>query len=444
MSKRSLLRHENHKTCNKPSETICKKCGREYKTLRWLNLHLEKNSCLEEKKEFICEKCERKFDNEYTFKKHLKRKTPCQRIVGDPTGIISNNQCPFCLREYKSTRSMASHFKICKVKNGEMDEFRQRFIDMENEIITMKEEKACSQNIGGNCEQNTNCHNTQNIIQILNTPETMAKLEKHIGCPINCYNHPNTDYIDKEIVVRNADGSCYRFPEIVKNFTRELYANLDHPENHSIIMIDISRDKLVGLQAIADDGKIGKKWKPLATQELFKTIKSKMEKKFVPCVENKIYTQVSNSIEKRNVQQFDSSVRGLKDTRALIERTIDDSDMLKLEKFKFDIKRLISYNLGQYEPKVRVKKLLSEEWCENAPESRRNIYLKKESNTEYSMVNKWNGDDWDEDLLDSFVATVRNFTKLTMDELDDGSVTRIVRKKLKQNRKFLSERFAIK
>ncbi|MCK4967670.1 MAG: hypothetical protein KAS12_01330 [Candidatus Aenigmarchaeota archaeon] len=432
----------------------CEKCEKIFKVEHRLIYHQKMKTCQINNSDATCDKCGKIFPTQRRLMMHLNRKTPCELIVGDPMGFMTALQCPFCLRTYKTDRTLNCHVKICPVRIGKITELREKFDQMEteNEALkqineTLKQDIKIATQVNGDVNgdvngnlgntKNTNCHNTiytsntTNIIKILNTPGTMERIEKHIGCPINCFDQPNIDYINKELVVRDENGACYAFGDIVKNFARELYANLDHPENHSVLLADMSRNKLVALRETADDGKMGRKWCALAVQELCKIIKNKIESKFDGDTK---YNTVQVAAKKRAPQKYDNAIKGLADSAALIENGINKSTMLKLEISKPSITRLLSYNLNQYEPKLRVKKLFRLEWGKETIPERRNIYLKEDGET----INKWNGIGWSFDLLDFFTDTMRNFCRVKDSEISNDEIKTIAEKGLIGNRIFLT------
>jgi hypothetical protein len=479
VSTRNLNNHIKN-NCLPEQNLICKKCGKKFSDMRGMKTHLRVKNCSNGTKRYDCDKCGKDFKTDGRLQAHQKRKTSCEKIVGDPTGIISETQCHFCMRNFKSFITLKNHFGICKIRNGDMDEFKKKYEQMEKENKENKERldklqkqiDCLSKGTGtktitdkshnnNNAGRDINNVNNTNIINILNTPETMKLLEKHIGSPINCFDNPNTDYIGTEEKNEMLDGAV--FPEITSRFTGKVYTNSDHPENHSIIMVDVSRGKLVGLQLTLKDGEVYKCWRPLSSEKLYAVIKKEMKKAFDP----KIYPEIAASISKRTITQFNPASRGLKDTKPQMEDLLYTSKLLKLEKHGFCTNRVIEYKLGELDPEDRVQILLLKEWCEEAPSERRNIYLKrkkpikvmtpedialhKEWNIPLPVVSKepdmameWDGKTWSSDeFLTRFATTVRNLTKAKCDEIDDERLHEIIKERLIKNTEFLEKHLGV-
>jgi hypothetical protein len=90
---------------------------------------------------FRCEKCEAKFDRQYVYEKHLKRKTPCDKIVEpDPDAEFS---CKHCGRSLSTERSLVRHYKTCKMRKSKNSLDRRLLLDkIENKLDVSKKIKV--------------------------------------------------------------------------------------------------------------------------------------------------------------------------------------------------------------------------------------------------------------------------------------------------------------
>jgi hypothetical protein len=50
--------------------------------------------------------------------KHLKRKTPCDHIKGDPAKKAASNMCIFCRKQLSGKQSLTRHYTVCDIKNN--------------------------------------------------------------------------------------------------------------------------------------------------------------------------------------------------------------------------------------------------------------------------------------------------------------------------------------
>ncbi|MCK4967667.1 MAG: hypothetical protein KAS12_01315 [Candidatus Aenigmarchaeota archaeon] len=65
---------------------------------------------------FKCAKCDKIFTTRRRLITHLNKKTPCEKIIVNPTLFITSLQCPFCLKTYKTKWTLNHHITICKMR----------------------------------------------------------------------------------------------------------------------------------------------------------------------------------------------------------------------------------------------------------------------------------------------------------------------------------------
>ncbi|MCK4967669.1 MAG: hypothetical protein KAS12_01325 [Candidatus Aenigmarchaeota archaeon] len=109
----------------------CKNCEKTFKTLQGFNRHKRADNCSLIVIEFKCNKCDKIFPIQRELTRHLNRKTSCEKIVGDPMGLLTRLQCPFCLREYKTNKTLSCHIIICPVRIGELTDLKKKVAYLE-------------------------------------------------------------------------------------------------------------------------------------------------------------------------------------------------------------------------------------------------------------------------------------------------------------------------
>ena len=143
----------------------CAKCDKSFKLEYNLRRHLKRKTPCD--KIFKCEKCNKIFKNNGSLNKHLRRKNPCEPILGNTQEPLKNpNTCHFCYREFKNKYTLRRHFNTCKIRNGNMPILFQKIKQDRKLIEELRKENKSIRNIITNNVNNVNNGNiTNNIIQ---------------------------------------------------------------------------------------------------------------------------------------------------------------------------------------------------------------------------------------------------------------------------------------
>jgi len=180
----------------------CAKCDKSFKLEYNLRRHLKRKTPCD--KIFKCEKCNKIFKNNGSLNKHLRRKNPCEPILGNTQEPLKNpNTCHFCYREFKNKYTLRRHFNTCKIRNGNMPILFQKIKQDRKLIEELRKENKSIRNIITNNVNNVN--NTNNIIQF----NIGSFLEKSQSKNLIEYGHPDQAELVEDILMKEA-------PQIIK------------------------------------------------------------------------------------------------------------------------------------------------------------------------------------------------------------------------------------
>ena len=111
----------------------CPKCNKVFKNEKNLRQHLKKKIACDRK--LICTNCNKKFTCSRNYKNHMNRKTPCSPLdlklyenIDDP-----DRTCLYCHKKFKYKYTRNRHYKICKVKNVDINVLLKNYKEM-NEL----------------------------------------------------------------------------------------------------------------------------------------------------------------------------------------------------------------------------------------------------------------------------------------------------------------------
>ena len=244
----------------------CEKCGRELKTLKTLERHMNRKIPCD--KIYKCPKCNKEFKLKKRYTEHLKRKTPCKPIQGNPTEEIDDPKrtCNYCYKKFTQFSSLKRHYKTCKVKNGgmrmlfgtimkeqkrEINKLKKKIAGMEknqkNQVIPV-----AVNNINNNINNtiNNTVNNTINLnVNILgyNSSESHDKIRNHFrGHALRIMDGPLDENAGNLQIINKIDA-------MIKNS----YRNNEIPETQNIF-VEKKEDKnvvfkYINLKWIIDD-----------------------------------------------------------------------------------------------------------------------------------------------------------------------------------------------
>ena len=109
------------KKSDQDSALQCVNCGRIFKSLKWLNSHIEQSPCL---LKIECNQCGKKYKNLIILKKHMKKIhergknecTACKRIFASRESLENHRrhhhtqvQCELCSKSFKNSNTLRTH-----------------------------------------------------------------------------------------------------------------------------------------------------------------------------------------------------------------------------------------------------------------------------------------------------------------------------------------------
>jgi hypothetical protein len=212
--------------------------------------------------------------------KHLKRKTPCDPIKGDPTKKAALNMCIYCRKQLSGKQSLTRHYIVCAIKNNgmsilfekvkhmeikhanEIKKLTQKVKDLECKKVLITGQTTNSHNINTDNSNNIGVQNNHNNTTLnFNITDFGGGVEliKTIlqGQGLQLLENKFTN--DVPLVQQISDR--------VVNLVGLVFRNPDHKELQSIYVID--PDKLKENAYYHDEGKwVLGDWNTLRTQLL--------------------------------------------------------------------------------------------------------------------------------------------------------------------------------
>lgn len=191
---------------------------------------------------YTCEKCNKEFKRYDNYKRHMNRKTPCNSK--------KNYSCPKCEKTFPDKTRYTNHINRkypCKSMNELLLEKEVENLELKNQVLELKYEMVLmsGQTVNShNTTTQTNCNNDNSITNNDNSVINNTNLT------LNNYGKEDVSYITPKmtncLLLAGVQGSIELF--------KLIHYNNDHPENKTLKIKDLSRDK-IGVFDGYEDGK---------------------------------------------------------------------------------------------------------------------------------------------------------------------------------------------
>lgn len=222
----------------------CKYCNKELSSKQRLKTHIESKVC----RKYKCNICKMNFSSKTKYNNH--RKKPCGKIyICNICGFETKHQSSYS-RHINKTCKIKSKIKLYKNtdKNGYVTKYSINSLeDLKNmDVIHTK-----------NNNQRPIYINIDKIDNSFNTTVNNNTVNINTNIHINNFCEENTDYIGAESL-KHMLNHMHPYDVIVE-FIKTLNFNDNHPENHTIEMINIKKKKIAvirnGVKEIMDRDK---------------------------------------------------------------------------------------------------------------------------------------------------------------------------------------------
>lgn len=216
----------------------CKYCNKELSSKQRLDTHIESKVC----RKYKCNICKISFSSKTKYNKHKQ----CGKIY-------ICNDCGF---ETKYQSSFSRHInKTCKINNKIKKKSNNNYYDSKYNINSLEELKNMDI-IDKNNNQQSIYINIDKIDNSINTTVNNT-VNINTNIHINDFCDENTEYIETESLKYMLN---HMHPyDVLVEFIKTLNFNNNHPENHTIEMINIKKKKIAvirnGIKEIMDRDK---------------------------------------------------------------------------------------------------------------------------------------------------------------------------------------------
>lgn len=106
-----------------------------------------KNKTVIHDAKFKCYSCGKSFVDNKDLTRHKNRKTPCIIREVAPENVANPNRCIYCNKIFANLGNKNKHFKICKIKNGDINVLAGAVkYDQEIRILKEQNQQVLSQN----------------------------------------------------------------------------------------------------------------------------------------------------------------------------------------------------------------------------------------------------------------------------------------------------------
>ena len=261
----------------------CVKCQKTFSSNRYLQQHLNSDSC---QKSHICEKCNKSFSSAANLRTHLRRKNPC---IPNKVPVINTssdeNKCMYCGKCYSSTYNLKRHMNGCPMKNNQSAMFKM-IETLVSDVKELKEENKILR------QQNLSTQQINNVT--INNNNIQNNL--YLNVTICSFGNEDLTKLDTQKVLNLLKNHVKDFmPKMIEH----IHANPDYPEFHNVFY-DPKQEKALVFAPISETEM---SWQTRDFNEISRNITNRIKNHIHPTV-GSYYNQANDNETRNNISKI--------------------------------------------------------------------------------------------------------------------------------------------